>query len=314
MSMNGTTGLASCRTTGPTHTTATSAATVHEPTERTASRQPGTPTSGQSLGRRRGTQAAAMSTTSIAIRIGARNRPKPASVPSSRLSLRTAPTIATTSASVTESNGDRRTARARTMPAPSSRPLAKRTSTAAGSVTASCPSTPSTAAPGSNPTLSEAWSQVSPRTNAANPATPMRSSVVDSRSRTVRGSTAGMVRVPCDPAGGNDLEVARHRHEDRSADDQRLLSEPSGGNGAGGGSRTRDLQFGKLTLLPTELRPLASSRYPTLGRYRRCAAVRCQPHERRRAAADLPALRGQRGARGQVLRELRSGPGRSLNG
>ena len=36
--MNGTTGLASCRTTGPAQTIATSAATVKEPTEPSASR------------------------------------------------------------------------------------------------------------------------------------------------------------------------------------------------------------------------------------------------------------------------------------
>src|SRR5438093_2141986 len=222
--MNGTTGLASWRMTGPAHTIATSAASGQDPTAAIASRQPPNATSRQLRRERSGiTNPAAITATSIAMRIGALNSPNAPSVPRSSVSLSTAATIEASTASAIESNGVPRPARARTRPVAISRTLAPRTSNAAGSVTDSWLSTPSSACPSSNPSLSEAWSQVRPIRNAARPAIPTRSSAIASRPRNRPSDIARMVR------GARMPQSVR-------------------GIGAGGGIRTRGILLGGQAL------------------------------------------------------------------
>ena len=100
--MKGTTGLASWSTTGPAQTIATSAAIGIEPMEPTASRHPPNAVSGRARRAIGGSHRAAMIATSMPIRIGARNSPKPPSRPMSSVSFRTAATIAAMSASAIE--------------------------------------------------------------------------------------------------------------------------------------------------------------------------------------------------------------------
>ena len=218
--MNGTTGLASWRMTGPAHTIATRAAIGQEPTDATAARQPAKAVNGRTCPASCGSpRAATTKATSIPIRSGARNRPKPPRSPIRSVSFRTAATIDATRASAIELNGRRRAARARTSPAPSSSTTAARIRSAAGTVTLSWPSTPVSASPGSNPSASDAWSMTSPSKNADSPTTPTRSRAINSRSRSCRPSTAGMVREGLEREGWS-----------------------------GGGARTRDIQVGNLAL------------------------------------------------------------------
>ena len=140
------------------------------------------------------------------------------------MSLSTAATIAARSASATESNGRRRAARARTRPAPSSSAVAARTSRPRGSVTAKLGEDAVERLAGIEAEL----------LGGAEP------DQADEERRRARRRRPGPARWRHDPGAAVPPPPGWYV--------ARVSADGSGGIGAGGGIRTRDIRLGRLAL------------------------------------------------------------------
>ena len=209
-SAKGTTGDASARITGPAQIRATS----NQRAGRTR------PSRGRWEVSGRTRTPAATTTSSAAPTIGQRNRPTLPSASSSARSRTIAPPNPASTRSARPGSGARRSARTRTAPAATLRTIAADTSSAAGTVTASCPAIASITRDRSKPSVaSEARSQTPPEAPRRRPA----------------GSPRGRVPRRASRAGPGATRRTRRRRRSRPASSEplergpRRSGQPSGG-------------------------------------------------------------------------------------